>query len=210
MLVSVIIFLGPLALALRLAFYRAVVLYLALYISYIIFVIFAFGWKLLDIPMAESSFVFLPAAAGLFVFRAVSTEKDRRQIRETFGRYMSDDVVAEILKSPGGINLTGEVRDITVLVSDLRGSTPMGEALEPPVVLQVINRYLDKMIKIIMRHGGTIDEFTGDGILVLFGAPRFIEDAARRAVLCAVDMQKAMPELNEENLVLDYRNCEWA
>ncbi len=201
-LVSVIIFLGPLALVLRLPFYRAVILYLALYIIYIISVIFAFGWKLLDIPMAESSFVFLPAAAGFLISRAVSTEKDRRQIRETFGRYMSDDVVAEILKSPGGINLTGEVRDITVLVSDLRGSTPMAEALEPPVVLKVINRYLDKMVKIIIRHGGTIDEFTGDGILVLFGAPRFIEDAARRAVLCALDMQKAMPELNKENFVL--------
>ncbi len=78
----------------------------------------------------------------------------------------------------------------------------MAEALEPPVVLKVINRYLDKMVKIIIRHGGTIDEFTGDGILVLFGAPRFIEDAARRAVLCALDMQKAMPELNKENFVL--------
>ena len=177
-------------------------LYLALYSIYTLFLILPFGWRLLDIPVAESSFVFLPAAAGFLISRAVSTEKDRRQIRETFGRYMSDDVVAEILKSPGGINLTGEVRDITVLVSDLRGSTPMGEALEPPVVLKVINRYLDKMVKIILRHGGTIDEFTGDGILVLFGAPRFIEDGAERAVRCALDMQKAMPELNNGNFVL--------
>ena len=201
-MVSVLVFLGPLARALRLRFYRAVVLYLALYSIYALFLILLFGWRLLDIPVAESSFVFLPAAAGFLISRAVSTEKDRRQIRETFGRYMSDDVVTEILKSPGGINLTGEVRDITVLVSDLRGSTPMGEALEPPVVLKVINRYLDKMVKIIMRHGGTIDEFTGDGILVLFGAPRFIEDAAERAVRCALDMQKAVPELNKENFVL--------
>ena len=201
-LVAVIIFLAPLTVALRLRFYRAVILYLALYGIYALAVIFAFGWRSLDVPMAESSFIFFPAAAGFLVSRAVSTEKDRRQIRETFGRYLSDDVVTEILKSPGGINLTGEVRDITVLVSDLRGSTPMGEALEPPVVLKVINRYLDKMIKIIMKHGGTIDEFTGDGILVFFGAPRLIDDAAKRAVLCALDMQKAMPELNRENLDL--------
>jgi adenylate cyclase len=201
-LVAVIIFLAPLSLALRLRFYRAVILYLALYGIYALVVVFAFGWRSLDIPMTEPSFIFLPAAAGFLISRSVSTEKDRRQIRETFGRYLSDDVVAEILKSPGGINLTGEVRDITVLVSDLRGSTPMGEALEPPVVLKVINRYLDKMIKIIMKHGGTIDEFTGDGILVFFGAPRLIDDAAKRAVLCALDMQKAMPELNKENLDL--------
>ncbi len=135
-LVSVIIFLGPLALALKLRFYRAVVLYMALYGICALLVIFAFGWRSLDVPMAESSFVFLPAAAGFLISRAVSTEKDRRQIRETFGRYMSDDVVTEILKSPGGINLTGELRDVTVLVSDLRGSTPMGEALEPPRCLE--------------------------------------------------------------------------
>ncbi len=201
-LVSVIIFLAPLALALRLLFSRAVVLYLALYGIYVLVVIFAFGWKLLDIPMAESSFVFLPAAAGFLISRAISTEKDRRQIRETFGRYMSEDVVEEILKSPGGINLTGEVRDITVLVSDLRGSTPMAAGLEPPEVLTVINRYLDKMVKIVMRHGGTIDEFTGDGIFALFGAPRLFDDAAKRAVQCALDMQKAIPELNKENLLL--------
>ncbi len=132
----------------------------------------------------------------------MSTEKDRRQIRETFGRYISDDVVTEILKSPGGINLTGELRDITVLVSDLRGSTPMGEALEPQQVLRVINRYLDRMVEVIMRHGGTIDEFTGDGILVFFGAPRAMADAAKRAVRCALDMQKAMPELNRGNVDL--------
>jgi len=201
-LVSVFLFLAPLALALRLRFYPAVLLYLALYSLYALAVILAFGWRSLDVPLAESSFVFLPAAAGFLISKAVSTERDRRQIRETFGRYLSDDVVTEILKSPEGINLTGELRNITVLVSDLRDSTPMGEALEPPVVLSVINRYLDRMINVVMKHGGTIDKFTGDGILVFFGAPQVMADAAKRAVMCALDMQKAMPELNRENAVL--------
>jgi adenylate cyclase len=199
---SVVVLLVFLPLAVKLRYWYAIILYLFLSAIYAIFVTMALEWAALEIPIAESAFIFLPGVAVCLIFRAVSTERDRREIRDTFGRYMSDEVVTEILKSPGGINLTGELKDITVLVSDLRGSTPMGEALEPPVVLTVINRYLDRMINVIMRHGGTIDEFTGDGILVLFGAPRAMPDHAKRAVLCALDMQNAMPELNKENAAL--------
>jgi adenylate cyclase len=199
---SVFVLLVFLVMAVKFRYLYAVILYLSLSVIYAISVTSALGWASLEIPIAESYFIFLPGAAICLIFRAVSTERDRRQIRDTFGRYMSDDVVTEILKSPGGINLTGELRDITILVSDLRGSTPMGEALEPPVVLTVINRYLDRMVNVIMRHEGTIDEFTGDGILVFFGAPRAMQDHAKRAVLCALDMQKAMPELNRENATL--------
>ncbi|MGO9570577.1 MAG: CHASE2 domain-containing protein [Desulfomonilaceae bacterium] len=200
--VSVLVSLAFLPLGVKLRYFYAVILCLILYALYAASLTLALVWASLDIPVAESSFIFLPGAAVCLIFRAISTEKDRRQIRDTFGRYLSDDVVTEILKSPGGINLTGELRDVTILVSDLRGSTPMGEALEPPQVLRVINRYLDRMVAVIMRHEGTIDEFTGDGILVFFGAPRAMSDAAKRAVLCAVDMQKAMPELNRENVAL--------
>jgi adenylate cyclase len=199
---SVAVLLAFLPLAAKLRFLYAVIIYLSLWIIYAISVTVAFAWVSLDIPMAEPYFIFLPGAAAFLIFRAVSTERDRRQIRETFGRYMSDEVVTEILKSPGGINLRGELKDITVLVSDLRGSTPMAEALKPPEVLTVINSYLERMIDVIVRHEGTIDEFTGDGILVLFGAPRAMSDASKRAVLCALDMQKAMPELNRDNAAL--------
>ncbi|MFC1835981.1 adenylate/guanylate cyclase domain-containing protein, partial [Thermodesulfobacteriota bacterium] len=104
--------------------------------------------------------------------RMVEGLRDRDLIRDTFGRYVSEEVAAEILKSSGGIALEGEVREITVLVSDLRGFTPMTASLKPQAVLRIINRYLERMTDIILHHGGTIDEFTGDGILVFFGAPR--------------------------------------
>jgi class 3 adenylate cyclase len=124
-------------------------------------------------------------------------------IRETFGPYLSTEVVNEILKSPGGVELTGELREITILVSDIREFTRTTELLEPGQVLEIINRYLEAMTDIIMKHGGTIDEFTGDGILVFFGAPTFVPDHCRRAVACALEMQKAMEGLNRGNLRLD-------
>jgi len=123
-------------------------------------------------------------------------------IRETFGRYLSTEVVNEILKSPGGVELRGELREITILVSDIRGFTRTTELLQPGQVLEMLNRYLEEMTDIIMKHGGTIDEFTGDGILVFFGAPTFVPDHCTRAVACALEMQRAMTGLNKGNLLL--------
>jgi class 3 adenylate cyclase len=75
--------------------------------------------------------------------------------------------------------------------------------MEASRVLTLINRYLEKMIPIIMRYEGTIDEFTGDGILAFFGAPRLHPDHVSRAVSCSLEMQESMLELNEENHRLD-------
>jgi class 3 adenylate cyclase len=75
----------------------------------------------------------------------------------------------------------------------------MTESLNPRVVLNIINRYLEKMTDVIVEHEGTIDEFTGDGILVFFGAPRRTPDHPTRAVTCALAMQGAMNELNRDN-----------
>ena len=123
-------------------------------------------------------------------------------IRETFGPYLSTEVVNEILKFPGGAEIRGELREITILVSDIREFTRTTELLEPAQVLEIINRYLEKMTDIIMKHRGTIDEFTGDGILVFFGAPTLVPDHCTQAVACALEMQKAMKELNRGNLRL--------
>ncbi len=122
--------------------------------------------------------------------------RERDFIKDTFGSYLSPEVVSEILESPAGIHLGGELREVTILVSDLRGFTSLTASLPPEVVVRILNRFLEKMVDIIIRHGGTIDEFTGDGILAFFGAPRLMTDATSRAVRCAVDMQRAMPELN--------------
>ncbi len=128
--------------------------------------------------------------------------QERDLIRDTFGRYLSEDVVAEILKSPDKPNTGGELLDITVVVTDIRGFTRLTRTLEARMVLEVLNRYLEAMTEVILAHEGTIDEFTGDGILVFFGAPRRLPDHQHRAVRCALAMQKAMGPVNERNLRL--------
>lgn len=122
-----------------------------------------------------------------------------RFIRKTFGRYLSDDIVNTILESPEGLTLGGEKRTVTIMMTDLRGFTSIGERLSAENVVGMINIYLEIMTEIIMKYQGTIDEFIGDAILVIFGAPITREDDAKRAVACALEMQLAMEEVNTRN-----------
>ncbi len=126
-------------------------------------------------------------------------ERHNRFIRETFGRYLTDDVVANLLDSPSGLQLGGEKRQVTILMSDLRGFTSLSNRLPPEQVVIILNRYLGAMIDIITQYQGTIDEFIGDAILVIFGAPLWRADDASRAVACAVAMQLAMTTVNTQN-----------
>jgi len=129
-------------------------------------------------------------------------ELRNRFIQNTFGRYLSDDVVKSLLESPEGLKLGGERRRVTILMSDLRGFTSLSESLGPEEVVRTLNGYLGAMAEVILRHQGLIDEFIGDAVLAIFGAPEPRPDDARRAVACAVHMQLAVDALNEKNLAL--------
>ena len=120
-------------------------------------------------------------------------------IREVFGRYMTEDVVKTLLESSGGLQLGGERRKVTILMSDLRGFSSISERMAPEEVVSMLNIYLEAMTNAIVKRGGTIDEFIGDAILTIFGAPIAKEDDAMRAVACALEMQLAMDRVNEHN-----------
>jgi adenylate cyclase len=126
-------------------------------------------------------------------------ERNEKFIRATFGRYLSDEIVTDILERPEGLELGGDLREVTIMMSDIRGFTTLSERLEPNQVVTLINRYLGAMTDIIMAHQGTIDEFIGDAILAVFGAPNTRDDDADRAVQCALAMQAAMAGINAQN-----------
>jgi adenylate cyclase len=126
-------------------------------------------------------------------------EVRNRFIRQVFGRYLSDEIVESLLEKPGGLELGGETRRVTIMMTDLRGFMPMCETLEPRQVVTILNNYLGAMTEVIVRHGGTINEFIGDAILAVFGAPIRRDDDARRAIACAVEMQATMDEVNARN-----------
>jgi adenylate cyclase len=120
-------------------------------------------------------------------------------IRQTFGRYVAEEVVAQLLDAPEGFKLGGELRQVTILMSDVRGFTALTEHLTPQEVLTVVNGYLEAMVEVILAYRGTIIEILGDGLLVLFGAPLTRDDDAERAVACALAMQLRLHDLNAPN-----------
>jgi len=130
---------------------------------------------------------------------ASELERHNQFIRKTFGRYLSKDVVESLLSSPEGLALGGEKRTVTIMMSDLRGFSSLSEKLDPEQVVTMLNGYLGRMADIVTQHDGTIDEFIGDAILALFGAPIARENDVENAVACALQMQLAMEEVNEEN-----------
>jgi class 3 adenylate cyclase len=148
---------------------------------------------------AAALIVELREAQALLQMQNAQLELHNRFIRHTFGRYLNNDVVARLLDSPMGLALGGERRKVTLLMSDLRGFTTLSERLRPEEVVTILNRYLGAMADIILRYHGTIDEFIGDAILVIFGAPMQRDDDAYRAVACAVEMQRAMVVVNAHN-----------
>ena len=130
---------------------------------------------------------------------AEEVERRNKFIRESFGRYMTNEVVEAVLESPTGLQLGGEKRKVTMVMTDLRGFTSLSERLAPQRVVAMLNRYLATMVSVIKQYHGTVDDYIGDAIFVLFGAPVWREDDAERAVACAVAMQLAMSSVNAQN-----------
>jgi adenylate cyclase len=149
------------------------------------------GWW---IPVVPALLAFTGSAIGVTAYIAHSAG----EIRKAFGRFVTDEIVANLLENPEGLKLGGERRKITILTSDIRGFTAISERLPPEEVIKIINLYLGYMADVITGYQGTIDEFMGDGILVLFGAPTVREDDADRAIACALAMQLAMQPVNEK------------
>ena len=120
-------------------------------------------------------------------------------LKNTFGRYLSDEIVTEILDTPDGLKMGGQKKELTIMMSDLRGFTQLCEQMEPTELLRMLNHYFDEMYREISRYGGCLIEFLGDGMLIVFGAPRASETHASDAVAAALSMQKRMEQVNRWN-----------
>lgn len=120
-------------------------------------------------------------------------------LKDMFGRYLSEEVTNTLLENPDMLNLGGEKRSVTIMMTDLRGFTALAERLEPEQVVQILNTYFEVMVEVLLKYNGTINEIIGDALLVIFGAPQQMSDRAERAVACAIDMQNAMARVNQQN-----------
>jgi class 3 adenylate cyclase len=121
--------------------------------------------------------------------------REKEVIKGAFSKYVTKSVVDRILEHKDGLKLGGEKKIVTIFFSDIRGFTPMSEALSAEQVVHILNEYFTAMTTIIFKYEGTLDKFMGDAIMAVFGAPIDQPDHAERAVLAAVDMSEKMKEL---------------
>jgi adenylate cyclase len=143
-------------------------------------------------PVTALASVFASFAAVGYV----SSERDRRKITDTFGRYLSPKVVENLAKHPGTVELGGETREMTFHFCDIRGFTTISEKFDPHGLTDFINRFLTPMTEIILAHDGTIDKYMGDCIMAFWNAPMTVPEHARKACTAALAMHARLAELN--------------
>lgn len=173
----------------------AFVAFLAIEIGIIIGTLAVFEWtNYLHVflgAMAETGAVFVL----LIVVRVLTEEANTKYIRQTFSKFVSKDVVNELLKDPNKLKLGGEKKEITVMFSDVRGFTTISENLSPEQLVAVLNEYLSEMSEIILTTKGTIDKYIGDAIMAFWGAPVPLENHAHMACWSALQQLNKLNEL---------------
>ena len=133
--------------------------------------------------------------ASVLTYRFFVEELEKARTRRWLIRYLSPEIVEEALRTPESLVFMGALRKITVVLSDIRDFTPMTEEMGPQAVVEMLNEYFTVMTRVIQKHGGSVNQFVGDEILAVFGAPISRPDDAQRAVRVALEMQEELGRL---------------
>lgn len=150
------------------------------------------------LPIASVLVCFWMALVARGVFDAVEAAVDRMRLQASFAGQVSPAVMREMLEGNLSPGVSGQLADVCVLFSDVRDFTTLSENMPPAVVTTVLQRYFDRMVHAVHRYDGTVDKFIGDGMMVLFGAPRKSADPCGDAVKCALAMMAELDRLNAD------------
>jgi len=141
-------------------------------------------------PSLVGALVYLSSSAVLFL----RTETERRHVRHAFGRYVAPAIVEQLAEHPERLSLGGELRNLTIMFSDIRSFTTISEGLDAHALTHFLNTYLTPMTDTILAHQGTVDKYMADGIMAFWNAPlddpRHGEHAARAALAMRTELAK--------------------
>lgn len=134
---------------------------------------------------------------GTQIDTAIFEDRTIKNIKNMFKRYVSDKVVDEILRTPDSQFLTGKRQELTVLFADIRGFTDLSENMEPEMLVQTINEFIETAAEEILKRNGMVDKIVGDEVMALFGVPIATRDHAKVAIKTAIAIQNAMECLRQ-------------
>jgi PAS domain S-box-containing protein len=123
------------------------------------------------------------------------------KLKSTFKKYVSKQIVDQLLENDEMLNLGGQEQEATILFSDIRGFTSMSETMAPNEVVETLNDYFNLMIEIIFKYNGTLDKIIGDALMVIYGAPNAAPQDTENAVLTAIEMQEKLIQFNQDRII---------
>ena len=179
----------------RLGLRMSALLTLALAVAYLLFAVIDFRVQLVWLNIVYPALLLLVLFVAATLVHYVSAERDKRRIKGAFQHYVPAAVVDQILRNIDDLGLGGEKRELSVLFCDIRGFTTMAESLPPETLVHLLNDYLTHMTEQVFRHEGLLDKYIGDAIMAVYGAPLPQPDHAKRACRTAVDMVRALRDL---------------
>jgi adenylate cyclase len=138
---------------------------------------------------------FVAPMFAMRMYQKYSAKLTRRRMNQAFGQYVSREVMDRVVRE--GADLGGELRTVSVLMSDVRGFTTLSETMPPAEISEIMNEYFAEMVEVVMQRRGMVNDFIGDGLLAVFGAPVDDPEHAWHAVSAALAMQAALAGLNE-------------
>ncbi len=154
-----------------------------------------YGWLITPVYMSIALILSYMVTTGWQFF---STAQEKARVRDAFQRYLSPDMVERIADNPENLALGGEVRDITILFSDIRGFTSMSEKMDPEELTNLLNTFLTPMTDELLDHQATIDKYIGDAIMAFWNAPIDVPNHPKEAARATLAMLTRLDEVNNE------------
>lgn len=146
------------------------------------------------LPLLQTAFSYM----ALTFYKYLTEERSKKELRQTFSKYVSPQIVEEVLKDPKNLELGGRKEHVTVFFSDVRDFTTISEQLDPRALSDLLNSYLTPMTDLVFKNNGTLDKYMGDAIMAFFGAPVPMKDHAKWAARCALQHLAKLEELRAE------------
>ncbi len=137
---------------------------------------------------------------GAVLYNYLIVEKEKIYVRNTFSRFVSAEVVNNILDSGNSIELGGELKEVAIFFSDICGFTSMSEEMDPTEIVEMLNEYFTEMTDIVFKYDGTLNKYIGDAIMAIYGAPVTMDNASEKALRASLEMRDKLSQFNENRI----------